>query len=106
MLLRTWCTTFIISIVVDVASAVNCTNQSYCYVSPENGSFAEQVIEIAEHHHNRSFTVLVLPGDYVSTNGSNLLFINFQIVTFRKYETEYYTGDAEIQCPEVAQYDL
>ena len=99
MSIRNWYATFFITVVINVVSAVHCTNQSHCYVTPENGSFAEQVIEIAKHHSNGFFTVIVLSGDYVATNGSRMCFVNFENVVFKSYLTD--ADDVHIQCPEL-----
>ena len=76
--------------------ALHCTNQSNCFIEPGTKSFAEQIIEVAINNSNSSFTIVVYGGNYNTTNGSTVNFINFEDVTIRSYNTT----PVNIICPD------
>ena len=76
----------IIFVVFNISNALDCTNQSNCFVEPGTKSFAEQIIEVAYNNSNSSFTIIVYGGNYDATNGSAMNFINFRDVTIKKYD--------------------
>ena len=80
---------------VHIVWSLNCTDRT-CFITTGGRSFSEQVHEIAEHHSNANFTVIVHQGMYNSTNGSIMNFINFQHVTISKHLSE---GFVVIACP-------
>ena len=80
---------------VRIGWSLNCTGRT-CFIAPGSHSFAEQVHEVAEHHGNRNFTVILYQGIYNATNGSRMNFNNFQHVTITKQLNE---GFAVIACP-------
>ena len=76
-------------------NALNCSDQSYCFVEPGTRSFAEQIIEVANNNSNSSFTIIVYGGNYNATNGSTMNFNNFRNVTIKNYNA----APVNIICP-------
>ena len=81
--------------VFHVLYALHCTDQSNCLVEPGTKSFAEQIIEVASNNSNSSFTIMVYGGNYSTTNGSAMNFINFRDVTIKKYDAT----PVNVMCP-------
>ena len=77
---------------------MNCSNQSICLVRPGISSFTEQVIEVGRHYSNKSFTIWLDAGDYNTTTGTIMNFINFTNVTIKNQPGN--TMPVNIMCPE------
>ena len=97
MLIKHWNLVIFIITLFDVICAPNCTGHT-CYVRPGASSFAEQVIEAAGNNYfNRSFTILAYAGNYNTTNGNPMNFINFTDVAIKKHPDN--TMPVNIMCP-------
>ena len=81
----------------NVLSALQCSEQSHCFVEPGTQSFAEQIIEVAGNNSNSSFTIIVYGGNYSATNGGTMNFINFKNVTIKNHDA----APVNIICPNI-----
>lgn len=97
MLIKHWNVAILILTLSDVLCAQNCTSSNVCFIKPGTKPFSEQVIEAGRMHSNASFTILVYAGNYNSTNGSTMNFINFRNVTIKKHPNN--AMPVNVMCP-------
>jgi len=89
----------VFAITLQVVWPLNCTNR-VCFIVPDNHSFAEQVIDVGQHHNNSDFIILMHSGNYTATNGTFINFHNLRHVTIQRHPNE--RDPVNIMCPGVS----
>jgi len=78
---------------------LNCEKETHCYtIRPDIGSFSDQVVNATSDHNNKSVTILVYSGNYITKDEDIDNFINFDNITIMKHPN--CTEPATISCSE------
>lgn len=85
-------------LIIVTTLSVTSSEKSFYTVSPDKGPFTNQIIDIVENTGNSFITILVLSGNYTTTNGSFNNFIAFQNINILRHPNS--SDPVNIMCPE------